>query len=200
MDVFAREYTDLEVAIDETREVFEQWSTLDAPAPDEALASDERDEPDADEPASDPLSDELDAGEPASDERRPGDEPTGPPDTARAEDGHELRYAQLVLHEWLANLAQHATFGADSPWVRIRIRISSRHVYCAVEDNSEGFDLEEALHAQTDRAQLMPERGMGLRIIQACTDDFSYQAAEDHRHRFEFSIPADHDPWLSTLF
>jgi serine/threonine-protein kinase RsbW len=114
--------------------------------------------------------------------------------------GHALRYAQLVLHEWLANLAQHATFAAGAPWVRIHARIHSRHVVCAVEDNSEGFDLEAALDAQTDGAQLLPERGMGLRIIQACTGDFAYRAIDDRRHRFEFSIPADHDPWLSTLF
>jgi serine/threonine-protein kinase RsbW len=46
----------------------------------------------------------------------------------------------------------------------------------------------------------LPERGMGLRIINACTDSVSYTPTDSGRYRFEFSIPADHDPWLSMLF
>jgi serine/threonine-protein kinase RsbW len=46
----------------------------------------------------------------------------------------------------------------------------------------------------------LPERGMGLRIIDACTDTLSYAPTDGGRHRLEFSIPADHDPWLSKLF
>ena len=115
-------------------------------------------------------------------------------------DPQALRYAQLILHEWLANLLQHADFDGQTPDVSIHIRADDQHLYGSVGDNSTGFDLDAHLTNQQSSAKALPERGMGLRIISACAADFSYEPSGDERYRFEFSIPADHDPWLSMLF
>jgi serine/threonine-protein kinase RsbW len=115
-------------------------------------------------------------------------------------DPQALRYAQLILHEWLANLLQHARFEERAPDVRIRVRTDGAGLTGWVTDNSTGFDLAERLRQQQSRSPSLPERGMGLRIIRACAADFSYRRGDNGRYRFTFSIPADHDPWLSTLF
>ena len=150
MSVLAKEYTDLDRALDEVRSTLEQWSR------------------------------ELEATS-----------------TPNAE---TIRYTQLVLHEWIANLLQHANFRGRTPSVEIRLISENDKITCAVTDNSEGFDLTERLPSQDETMDDLPERGMGLRIINACTDRLSYTSTESGRYRFEFSIPADHDPWLSMLF
>lgn len=111
-----------------------------------------------------------------------------------------VRYLQVVLHEWLANLIQHARFEETNPHIEITIRMQRRYISCSVVDNSTGFNLSEQLEIQRNQAQALPERGMGLRIISACTGRCEYRSSDDGRHHFEFSIPVDHEPWLSTLF
>ncbi len=116
-----------------------------------------------------------------------------------------VRYTQLVLHEWIANLLQHGDFSDREPTIKIQLTSEDRHVSCAVIDNSEGFDLDGHLPTQhlsmsEGEPDALPERGMGLRIINACTDSLSYSSTEAGRQRFEFFIPADHEPWLSMLF
>ena len=115
-------------------------------------------------------------------------------------DDETIHCACLVLHEWIANLYQHAHFGDASPTIEVRLSAQDRHVFCSVIDNSEGFELESHLPAEDDDFESLPERGMGLRMIESCTDDFSYTPREDGFHCFEFIISADHDPWLNTLF
>lgn len=112
-----------------------------------------------------------------------------------------FRYVRLVLHEWLANLHQHGQFDGRMPVVRIRLTTEDRHVYCEVRDNSTGFDLASNLPTDSPTSpEALPERGMGLRIIDACTQQLSYDQTEDGHCRFTFSIPADHDPWLRMRF
>lgn len=111
-----------------------------------------------------------------------------------------VRYAQVVLHEWLANLVQHADFEERSPEIRVQIRAEKHTITCTVTDNSRGFDLQSQLAEQRNSAQALPERGMGLRIINACTQSCTYRPMDNGWHRFKFSIPADHEPWLSMLF
>lgn len=107
----------------------------------------------------------------------------------------------LVLHEWIANLHQHAQFRDPSPTVEIRLSCQDRHISCSVIDNSEGFDLEEHLPSENDDPEeALPEGGMGLRMIRTCAESLSYTSTEDGLQRFEFFIPSDHDPWLNTLF
>jgi serine/threonine-protein kinase RsbW len=150
MSTLAKEYSDLDRALDEVRSVLQEWFT------------------------------EHEVASPPSAET--------------------LRYTQLVLHEWIANLLQHGDFGNRSPSIQIRLTTEDRHVTCAVIDNSEGFNFREQLPSREETMDDLPERGMGLRIINACTDSVSYTQTESGRYRFEFSIPADHDPWLSMLF
>ena len=150
MSVLAKEYSDLDRALDEVRSVLHDWSTT--------------------------------------------------LDETSAPSGETIRYTQLVLHEWIANLLQHADFAGRSPSIEIRLTTHKRHVTCTVVDNSEGFDLEDRLPERDEAMEELPERGMGLRIIDACTGELSYTSPEAGTCRFEFSIPADHDPWLSMLF
>ena len=115
-------------------------------------------------------------------------------------DDKMIHYACLVLHEWIANLHQHAHFRDDPPTVKVRLSCEDCHIFCSVSDNSEGFEMDTHLPTEDEDLESLPERGMGLRIIKSCTDDFSYAPAEDGFYRFEFIIPSDHDPWLNTLF
>lgn len=121
-------------------------------------------------------------------------------EAATAPSDDMVHHTQLVLHEWIANLLQHASYGDRSPELKIHASAEDRHITCTVVDNSEGFDLAERLSQAEEAAENLPEGGMGLRIISACTDRLSYTSTESGRYRLEFSIPADHDPCLSTLF
>lgn len=115
-------------------------------------------------------------------------------------DSETLHYARLALHEWLANLVQHADFEDRTPDVTIDLRTNPRHVHCTVTDNSTGFEFDSQLRVQLKNGEPFPERAMGLRIIDACTEEYSYDRTEDGLHRLEFSISTDHLPCLSNLF
>ncbi|MEF8815156.1 MAG: ATP-binding protein [Salinibacter sp.] len=115
-------------------------------------------------------------------------------------DDETLHCTCLVLHEWIANLHQHARFQKNTPMVKIQLTCEAGRVACFVLDNSDGFDLTSYLPADDEDLEPFPERGMGLRIIETCTDELSYAPTEDGLHCFEFIIPADHDPWMNTLF
>ena len=106
----------------------------------------------------------------------------------------------LVLHEWIANLHQHAQFRRTPATVEVHLSFQARGIVCTVLDNSEGFDLEPHLPDEDDDMEALPERGMGLRMIETCTESLSYTPTDDGLHCFEFIIPPDHDPWLNTLF
>lgn len=120
------------------------------------------------------------------------DLPTVPPRRTR-------HYLQLIVHEWIANLMRHATF-SDPPRICLRVSIDREAARCEIIDNSTGFDLEYVLSKMKTSASPLPEAGMGLRIIDACTDDASYRKESSLRHRFTASIPYDHDPWMNVLF
>lgn len=153
MDPITRRFRDLELAIDNTHSLFQQWIA------------------------------ETDAA-----------------NAPEATDTDALHHARLVLHEWLANLVQHANFQERTPEVSICVKPDSDKIHCSVVDNSEGFEFEHRLETQTINALPFPERAMGLRFIDACTDSFSYDRTDSGRYQFEFSISTDHTPWLSNLF
>lgn len=115
-------------------------------------------------------------------------------------DAETVHSVALVLHEWVANLHQYADFRDRTPKVKIRLSHEDRDISCSVVDNSVGFDLESHLPDENDDLERLPERGMGLRIIQSCTESLSYTSTGEGRQRLEFIIPADHDPWMNTLF
>lgn len=150
MDPITRRFSDLELAIDDTHALFEEWIT-ETDAVDDAVST-------------------------------------------------TLCHARLVLHEWLANLIQHADFQGRTPEVSIRVRPASDTVRCVVVDNSNGFEFTHCLDVQAADALPFPERAMGLRFIDACTESLSYHRTDGGLHQFEFSISTDHTPWLSNLF
>lgn len=121
-------------------------------------------------------------------------------DAADKAAAHALHHTRLVLHEWLANLVQHADFQERSPEICIRVRPTPDKIHCIVVDNSNGFEFEHQLKVQTTSALPFPERAMGLRFIDACTESFSYHRTDSGLHQFEFSISTDHTPWLNNLF
>ena len=108
-------------------------------------------------------------------------------------------YLQLIVHEWVANLVRHATF-SDSPRICLRVLLHNEAAHCEIIDNSTGFDLAYVLSTIKANASPLPEAGMGLRIIDACTGDVSYRKESPLRHHFTASIPYDHEPWMNVLF
>lgn len=113
----------------------------------------------------------------------------------------ELRYRiQLTVHEWLANLVQHARFSNRTPFIELTIRSNGKMFECFIDDNSEGFDLKGHLETHPSIQEAFPERGMGLHFIRACTKKLHYTRLEDGRHRLIFTVAKDEDPWLDIPF
>lgn len=122
-------------------------------------------------------------------------------------DGFEL--LKLTVHEWVANLVQHAAFPAGAPLIRLALAPNGAGVRCQIEDNSAGFDLERQLAAQRARLAATPqaERGRGLLIVRACARDLCYHPIPAQpgdpagpRHRLTFWIPASRDAWPDIPF
>lgn len=114
-------------------------------------------------------------------------------------DEDTLEHARLVLHEWLVNLIQHAVFQGKRPYVEVTLEFANRHVSCCVIDNSEGFDLQAQLELQEAASPPFPERGMGLRFIDACTRKVTYQTRADGLQQFSCIIPSNAQPWVNIL-
>lgn len=115
-------------------------------------------------------------------------------------DAITLQRLKLAVHEWLANLMQHADFQGRTPDVELRLHTEGKYVHCMIEDNSEGFDLDGHLSARREVLDAFPERGMGLLMIKSCTENLAYRQLGHARHRLEFSVSADQDPWLNIPF
>jgi anti-sigma regulatory factor (Ser/Thr protein kinase) len=111
-----------------------------------------------------------------------------------------LEYTRLVAHEWLVNLVQHATFKQTPPMIDVQLHFTRRHVSCEIKDNSDGFDMERQLEAQEEAPPPLPEGGMGLRIIRACTREMSYTTDADGLQHFSCIIPSDSQPWVNIPF
>ncbi len=117
----------------------------------------------------------------------------------RPEHASTLLYLQLAAHEWLANLVQHARFGPD-PAIHLTIeQLESGHMACTVEDNSEGFDLDDALRRRRAALRALPERGMGLLILFACASEIHYQRQADF-NQLRFVVSDDQDKCLNIPF
>jgi len=96
---------------------------------------------------------------------------------------------RLAVHEWLANLVQHASFGRRKPAVALAVSLRDDGVQCEVEDNSAGFDFDRQLATQEQivgggRAS---ERGRGLLMLIAITDDLAYTSGGG-RQRLAFRV------------
>jgi serine/threonine-protein kinase RsbW len=96
---------------------------------------------------------------------------------------------RLAAHEWLANLVQHAAFGRRRPDISLGLTLREDGVHCAIEDNSTGFDFHRQLATQEQivGGAQPSERGRGLLMLIACTDDLAY-TPEDGRQRLSFRV------------
>lgn len=102
----------------------------------------------------------------------------------------------LALHEWTANLVQHASWSGA---VRVVVSVAETggRFHCSVEDTSSGFDLAGALHSRRVGFEGLPERGMGLLMLDALADGLDYapvappSGAAAPRHRLRFRLRTD---------
>lgn len=111
-------------------------------------------------------------------------------DNGEADSGYaseRLHRAKLAVHEWLANLVQHARF-PEHPEVWLEVSRGETALECVIEDNSEGFDLAGQLRTRQQIADAFPERGMGLLLLHACAHDLSYMRREDGWQRLRFRV------------
>ncbi|MDX1530751.1 MAG: ATP-binding protein [Rhodothermales bacterium] len=135
-----------------------------------------------------------------------------------------LQVLKLAVHEWVANLAQHADFGGRRPLVRLTFRPNDAGVHCTIEDNSSGFDLARQLQLQRSAlgavaagAAEPAERGRGLLILAACTQELAYEPVRQDApvassltsngtadasclQRLAFQVDAQPAPWLDIPF
>ena len=114
------------------------------------------------------------------------------------QDSTSVSHARLVIHEWLANLVQYADFQGRTPRITIRIQFEGANVRYLIEDNSAGFDFYNRVQRQRASLQPLPNRGMGLLMIAACTEDLNYRRVAPDRQRLEFSVPAQREPHMSV--
>lgn len=108
--------------------------------------------------------------------------------------------ARLAAHEWAANIVQHATFGDRTPAIDLDVYPNGNKIDCVFEDNSDGFDLDSMLEQRSNGLNPLPERGMGLLMLSACSSELSYEKTKDGIFRLRFSVYTDDDPWLSIPF
>ncbi|MCB0717897.1 MAG: ATP-binding protein [Bacteroidetes bacterium] len=111
-----------------------------------------------------------------------------------------VQRTKLALHEWIANLVQHASFECSHPEIMLDVETVEDAIVCVVEDNSQGFDLDAHLVMAAEDLAHLPERGMGLLMLQACATDLFYGRISDGRNRLKFSVKGEDDPCLTIPF
>ena len=85
-----------------------------------------------------------------------------------------LLHVQLAVHEWLANLVQHADFGPRPVRIEVTIAREGDAFRCTISDSSGGFDVDEQVELRRTHLAALPERGMGLLMVFACATDLLY--------------------------
>ena len=97
--------------------------------------------------------------------------------------------ARMVVHEWIANLVQHAEFGVAVPEIALSLWIDANGLHGRITDNSAGFDfdLEPAVTLEAV-CRLLPARGMGLLMIHTYSDHLAYHRAPDGTNRLSFLL------------
>lgn len=108
-------------------------------------------------------------------------------------DDQGLEHAKLAIHEWVANLVQHAEFEDRTPSVSLTLISEGQRLRCTIVDNSNGFDIDRYLNVDGEVLKTFPERGMGLFLLKACADELSYRRSEQGQQRIEFYIAAEHN-------
>ena len=118
-------------------------------------------------------------------------------------DAFGMYVMKLAVHEWIANLVQHAAFPGRTPEIVVTVCTETDALRCIIEDNSDGFDFHNQLDRQTRQVQGAEpsDRGRGLLMMIACTEDLAYETAEEGRQRLAFAIRAPVAPEsLAPLF
>ena len=115
-------------------------------------------------------------------------------------DPDTIQLFRLAVHEWVANLVQHAEFGDRTPDIVMEVIPNGRRVRCVIMDNSEGFPFPEQIDVQRSALTPFPERGMGLLMLNAATEYFEYSQTDDGRRRLEFTVSGDSDSCLDIPF
>lgn len=113
-----------------------------------------------------------------------------------------LHVLRLTVHEWIANLVQHACYPGEHE-ITFAIDVDGDAVRCVIEDTSVGFDFAAQLERQEAllAAPAPSERGRGLLMLVSCAEDLEFRpAAPGVRQRVAFVLrdPAGGD--LGTLF
>jgi serine/threonine-protein kinase RsbW len=91
-----------------------------------------------------------------------------------------LEVMRLAVHEWVANLVQHASFGGREGLIQLDLVPHPQRLRCFIADNSEGFDFDGQLGVQRAMVRqgylngLPPERGRGLMMLAAFTEGLTY--------------------------
>lgn len=98
-------------------------------------------------------------------------------------DGWQL--LRLSLHEWAANMLQHASFEARRPRLAAFIKKVGNRVEAIIEDNSGGFDVHAVPQANFLQ---FPDRGMGITLLRMCSEHLDYTHGAEKNELF-FSIP-----------
>lgn len=85
---------------------------------------------------------------------------------------------RLAVHEWVANLVQHATFPGPAK-ISLQVEPEPEGVRCTITDTSAGFDFVEAVEARRSAldAPMPSERGRGLLMLLRCAEDFVFTPA-----------------------
>lgn len=109
-------------------------------------------------------------------------------------DGAEV--FRLAVHEWIANLVQHAAFRQARPEITLTVEVGPAHIDCVIEDNSLGFDFERQIEKQQAllSAPAPSERGRGLLMLITCTRNLAFEPAAPppatRPQRLAFAVPA----------
>jgi serine/threonine-protein kinase RsbW len=106
-------------------------------------------------------------------------------------DAHTVYQLKLAVHEWLANLVQHANFSRCPTDISLTIEPEGEKLRCTIRDNSDGFDMDAHLDIEPSFLDAFPERGMGILLLKICTEELSYQRLPHGTNSLEFTIAAD---------
>jgi len=121
--------------------------------------------------------------------------------SAIGEDG--LAVLRLAVHEWIANLVQHAEFCGPAELV-MSLDVVDGGVRCQIEDSSRGFDFVRQIGAQQSilDAPAPSERGRGLLMLVSCAEDLAFREADaDGPQRIAFTVSApDDEDMFASLF
>ena len=113
-----------------------------------------------------------------------------------------LAVLRLAVHEWVANLVQHADFCGPAD-LTVSVGVLDDGVRCEIEDSSSGFDFARQVGAQQTvlDAPAPSERGRGLLMLVSCTEDLEFQTHEPERpQRIAFTVRPPEDDALAQLF